>query len=217
MKYSKELRNEKTFIYEDLSFNLEKEFAYQTVVESFCEYDKDYFNKYVKMENTDIANSINDFRTNISQKYCNSILDIGVGSGEFIKKSQIKMYGYDINEYGVKWLKDNNLFLDPYKSDISCVEGLTFWDSLEHFYEPSEILNIIPIGKYVFISMPVFDNILNIKKSKHYRPNEHLSYFTTKGLIMFLENIGYDIIEISDKETKAGRFEIMTFVAKKVN
>lgn len=214
---NKKLRDCECVIYEDLSINLEKEFAYQTVVQSVCNYDKDYFEKYVKMENTKIAQNLNIFRTKISQKYCNSVLDIGIGSGEFIKKSQIKAHGYDINPYGIKWLKDNNIFLDPYNDDLSQIDGLTFWDSLEHFYDPAELLNIIPNNKIVLISMPTFDQIINIKKSKHYRPNEHLSYFTIKGFIIFLQMLDFKVIEISTEETKSGRESITTFVAKKNN
>jgi SAM-dependent methyltransferase len=214
---NKKLRDCECIIYEDLSINLEKEFAYQTVVQSVCNYDKDYFEKYVKMENTKIAQNLNIFRTKISQKYCNSVLDIGIGSGEFIKKSQIKAYGYDINPYGIKWLKDNNIFLDPYNDDLSQIDGLTFWDSLEHFYDPAELLNIIPNNKIVLISMPTFDQIINIKKSKHYRTNEHLSYFTIKGFIIFLQMLDFKVIEISTEETKSGRESITTFVAKKNN
>ena len=64
------IRNEKTIIFEDLSINLVKGFAYQTLVNNTVNYNKDYFDKYVKMENTTIAKKLNTFRTSITKKYC---------------------------------------------------------------------------------------------------------------------------------------------------
>ena len=192
-----------------------KGFAYQTLVNNTVNYNKDYFDKYVKMENTTIAKKLNTFRTSITKKYCKNLLDIGIGSGEFIKNSKIKVYGYDINPYGIEWLNAKSLFLDPYKQKINHIEGLTFWDSLEHFYEPSELLNKLKKGQYIFISLPIFDNIMQIKKSKHYRPDEHLSYFTCEGFILFLEKLNFDVVEISSEEIKSGRTDILTFVACK--
>ena len=216
MKLKYELRKEKTFVYEDLSVGLNQEFAFQTNVEKTIDYDQAYFEDYVKKENTEIANKWNAFRTSISSKYCNSLLDIGIGSGEFIKSSKINVFGYDINNCGIEWLKSNNLFLNPYEDNIDSIDGFTFWDSLEHFYEPTDLLNIISTDKYIFVSLPIFKNIFEIKKSKHYKPNEHISYFTSKGFANFLEKSGYDLIEMSSEEIKSGREEIYTFVAKKI-
>jgi hypothetical protein len=209
------LRDEKTFIFEDFSVNLEKEFAFQTDVSNTIKYEKDYFEKYVHMENTEIAKKINKFRTEITSKYCQNILDIGIGSGEFIKSSKIKVYGYDINPYGKKWLEEQSLFLNPYEDNVDNIEGFSFWDSIEHFYEPTSLLAKIHANKYIFISLPVFEDIMQIKKSKHYRPNEHMTYFTIKGLVLFLEGLGYKILEVSSEEIKCGRESIFTFVAKK--
>lgn len=174
-------------------------------------YDKDYYEKYISYEDTEIAKKINKSRTSITRKYCQTLLDIGIGSGEFIKKSKLKVFGYDINNYGVNWLTEKGLFLDPYKECLKEVEGVCFWDSLEHIPKPSLLLEIIR-DKFVFISIPIFENLLKVRESKHYRPNEHLYYFTSKGLIAYMKVFGFKLVEISDAEIIAGREDVYTFV-----
>lgn len=175
------------------------------------EYGEDYFEKYIKYEGSSTSNSLNASRVAVTEKYCKSILDIGIGSGEFIKSSKIKVYGFDINELAVKWLKFHRLYANPYK-DMPDVEGLTFWDSLEHFPEPQDILKIIRPNQYAFISIPIISNILKVKENKHYRPNEHYYYFTMTGLISYMKWSGFKFIEHVDAEIKAGRKDIVTFV-----
>lgn len=184
---------------------------YQRDTDASVPYDKDYFQKYVSYENTNISVKLNSFRTEITQKYCKSILDIGIGSGEFVKKSKIKTFGYDINPYGINWLKENSKFVNPYEDNLDQIEGVCFWDSLEHIPEPSNLLEKL-VGKYVFISIPIFDNLLEVRKNKHYRPNEHYYYYTALGLISYMGLMGFNLKEISDREIQAGREGIYTFV-----
>lgn len=176
-------------------------------------YDEHYFEKYVNYEGTPTAILLNKTRTNVTEKYCKkSILDIGIGSGDFIKSSKLKVYGFDINPCGIKWLKFHKLYVDPYCSVPDDIEGWTFWDSLEHFPEPQKILKAIKPSNYVFIAMPMFIDILKVRESKHYRPDEHYYYFTPFGMIKYMIDSGFKFIEHNDAETKAGRQDILTFV-----
>lgn len=177
------------------------------------QYGEDYFEKYVNYEGTPTSIFLNKTRTSITEKYCKkSILDIGIGSGEFIKYSKLKVYGFDINPYGVKWLKFHKLYINPYDFVLEDIEGWTFWDSLEHFPEPQDILKIIKPSNYVFIAIPIFLDILKIRESKHYRPDEHYYYFTPSGMIKYMVDSGFKFIEHNDAEIKAGRQDILTFV-----
>ena len=184
---------------------------YQADMSQSVEYGEDYFNKYVGYEQTDISFKLNHFRTKITEKYCSSILDIGVGSGEFIKNSRIQTLGYDINPKAAEWLKEKNIFLDPYKCEIETC-GLCFWDSIEHIPNPGGILSLVKQKQYVFISIPIFNDLQKIKTSKHYRPNEHYYYFTENGMINYMKDSNFNLVEIDDSETKAGREDIKTFV-----
>lgn len=175
-------------------------------------YDEDYFERYVGYEGTSIAILLNESRVAITEKYCKGpLLDIGIGSGEFIKSSNLKVYGFDINPLGVKWLKSRDLYINPYENKMP-ICGWIFWDSLEHFAEPQDILTLVEPGEHVFISIPIFHDILLVKEWKHYRPNEHFYYFTTYGLIDYMKQSGFILLEFNDAETRAGRQDILTFV-----
>lgn len=187
---------------------------YQRDMTTSVEYGEKYFEHYVKCENSVIAQKLNEGRTAITEKYCKTVLDIGIGSGEFIKSSKLLVYGFDINPVGVQWLEEKGLFLDPYKTPQN-VDGFTFWDSLEHIPEPHKILELVGREKYIFVSMPIFTDLLWVRKSKHYKPNEHYYYFTSGGMVKWLTDSGFEVVEVADFETRAGREDILTFVFRK--
>ncbi len=199
----------------ELNYCHEHEIMYQRNMTQSVSYDKYYFEDYVRKEKSDIAIKLNAGRTSITQKYCNSILDIGIGSGEFIKSCNIVAYGFDINNVAVKWLRENQIYRDPYNT-MPEVDGLTFWDSIEHIPNPGDLLSRIRSGYYVFISIPIFSDLLKVRDSKHYKVNEHYYYYTAKGLITYMKDSGFNLIELSDQETKAGRESILTFVFQKI-
>jgi hypothetical protein len=199
----------------DELLHCEKEgIMYQADMTQSVSYDVDYYEKYVKYENTEISLKLNQGRKQITEKYCKSILDIGIGSGEFIKNSQIKAFGFDINPIAIKWLQERNLFVDL-DGEIPNVDGFTFWDSLEHIPNPYSILSLLKKNQYAFISMPIFQNLIELKGSKHYRPNEHYYYFNINGMTKYMTDLDFSLIETNDFESKAGRQDILTFVFRK--
>lgn len=185
--------------------------CYQRDMTTSIEYGEQYFKTYVSYENTETSKRLNSGRISITEKYCSSLLDIGIGSGEFIKESRIDVYGYDVNPLGVEWLTQQMLYCDPY-SGMPDVSGLTFWDSLEHIPDPSNLLDRMQSGQYAFISMPIFADVLKVRKSKHYKPMEHYYYFSPQGLEVWMRDCGFDLCEVSDFESQAGREDIFTFV-----
>jgi len=184
--------------------------AYQADMNQSISYDNDYFEHYVILEDSEISKKINSARTNLTEKYVKCLIDIGIGSGEFIKKSKCKTYGYDINLKGINWLKEKGKFVDIYNKELpEDIQGWTFWDCLEHIPEHSNIFNILKKGQYLFLSLPYFDNLDKIRDSKHYKPNEHYYYFTQDGLINYMKDCGFDLLEYNFDETKSGRSNII--------
>lgn len=198
----------------ELNYCYHEGILYQRDMSASIEYGKDYFQHYVELEDTAVAVKLNKGRVTLSHKYCSSLLDIGVGSGEFIKKSTAKMYGYDVNQVAINWLKEANLWLDPYEN-IKDVEGITLWDTLEHIPQPSRLLKLLQTGQYVFVSLPVFADLTKVRFSKHYKPNEHYYYWSINGLISYMKHLSYRLIEISDHESLAGRQDIIAFVFRR--
>jgi hypothetical protein len=176
------------------------------------DYDKDYFENYLHREGTEIAVRLNQARTSLTEKYCDCVLDMGIGSGEFIKSSNIKVLGFDINPAGIEWLQRRGLFIDPYIEVPEEVEGFSLWDTLEHIPNPQEFFRVVESGEYVFVSLPIFKDLENIRKSKHYKPYEHLYYYTQQGLIRFMKDSGFIFLEYNEDETAAGREGIGSFV-----
>jgi hypothetical protein len=200
----------------DLSYCFTRNILYQTDMSKPVEYGKQYFENYVEREDTEIANRLNEHRTQLAATYCNCVLDIGIGSGEFIRKSKIKTYGYDINPYGVEWLQERGLFVDPYKEIPEEIDGITLWDTLEHMKEPSTFLSALG-QRTVIVSLPIFSDLFKIRQSKHYKPGEHFYYYTAEGIRDLFRHNGFHLLEISDGETLAGREDILTFVFKRFN
>lgn len=196
----------------DLNHCHEHGLLYQRDMTAVCDYDEAYFDNYVHREDTEIARRLNAARVALSERYCDCVVDVGVGSGEFIKKSKIKVYGYDINPVGVGWLKDRGLFVDIYAGVPDDVQGFTLWDTLEHIPNPQEFFRCVRPGDFLLVSLPIFNDVAEVRGSKHYKPSEHLYYYTPAGLVRFMKDSGFDFVESNNEETLAGREGIGSFV-----
>ena len=182
--------------------------AYQKDMTNLVTYDKDYFNKCLGYEDEEIALKINYGRAILVAFYHSGyVLDIGIGSGEFIKKRMFT-FGYDINPTAIKWLKEVDLYSDKFSN----FTAFTMWDVIEHVQEPGNYFKQMKPGSYLFTSIPLFKDLNKIRESKHYRPDEHLYYFTEEGLKKWMRAHGFCFLEMCDFEKDAGREEIYSFV-----
>lgn len=86
---------------------------------------------------------------------------------------------------------------------------MTFWDSLEHIPEPEVVLK--GIGEWAFVSMPIYKDAKDCLASKHYKPGEHLHYFTLEGFITWMDRQGFEVMEINHAESELGREGITSF------
>jgi hypothetical protein len=109
------------------------------------------------------------------------LLDIGYGNGDFVRTAQrsgFHAYGFDIHghNYGIPEVKD------PLTNYWDVV---TFFDSMEHFPDLSYVKQICNNAKMVMVSVPCvpksFPKNLNWR---HYKPGEHLHYFSPLSLRM---------------------------------
>jgi hypothetical protein len=196
----------------ELNYVFKYGILYQRDMTISVSYDEGYFQHYVELEDSEIAIKLNKGRVALSHKYCDCLLDIGIGSGEFIMKSTAKMYGFDINPVGVVWLKNRYLWADPYDNIPADVEGITLWDTMEHIPEPTKLMKQVRSGMYVFISLPIVENLMKVRQSKHFKENEHYYYWSVPGMIAYMNDVGFDFVEISDHETTVGRENILSFV-----
>ncbi|KAA5949406.1 class I SAM-dependent methyltransferase [Pantoea sp. Bo_2] len=173
-------------------------------------YDYSYFDKYKSMAGTKIGKALNLARVEMVKRHWRGIVvDIGIGSGSFIELYGNAL-GFDINPAGVSWLKDRGVWADLYTETY---EALTMWDCLEHLYEPE--LAVAQAKKWVFLSIPVFDDAEHVLRSKHFRKDEHVFYFTHTGLLRWFDGQGFDCIEHNTMETKLGREGIGSYAFRR--
>lgn len=183
-----------------------------------CEYDQAYFDRYAAYEGSEICTKLNEFRVGLAAKYAKSVIDIGIGSGEFLKqckKAGLNVNGYDVNPAGVKWLKRRKIYIDPYIADWQW-DAVCLWDVLEHIADPRILLSRIPAGAYAIITIPCFEKLEDIETSHHLRSTEHHHYYTRDGFVGFMARQKFVLIEESDKEVLIGREQVRSFVFKKL-
>jgi hypothetical protein len=180
-------------------------------------YDDAYFAKVSAYENSPIARRVNDGRCAMLCRHLplgTWVLDIGAGSGAFVRAAReagFYVNGFDVMPAAVRRLKADQAYAnDPFQ-----FEAVTLWDTLEHMKEPHLALEKIAPGAWLFVSLPIFENLKDIRSSKHYRPGEHLYYWTADGLIKWAAYYGLTFIERSYHETEAGREDIGAFAFRR--
>ena len=191
--------------------------AYQKNMRDQITYGKSYFQHYDKKRDSEISKKINSSRISmvISNAGKADLLDTGIGSGEFIENYPYKALGFDINPIGVEWLQKHGLFFDTdRKAEWDGFQAFTFWDVLEHVDFPERIFRKIPKDAWLFTSIPIFKDIEKVKKSKHFKPKEHLYYFELGAFIEWMGDWGFSLKELRNDEMLCGRDMVYSFAFK---
>lgn len=198
----------------DLSLCESEGVAFQSEMQAArVPYDDSYFDKYASYEDTPVADALNRGRCALLARHAAdgaSVLDIGAGCGTFVRSAAawgFESRGFDVIPKTVDYLKS----IKAYASNPALFEVVTFWDSLEHIDNPGELLDAVQLGAVVLVAIPIFEDLRKVRESKHYRPGEHLYYFTEAGFIRWMGLRGFRLLEISDHETAAGRESIGAF------
>lgn len=176
------------------------------------EYNVDYWDSYVERDASPIGAALTQARIDMVRKFMGAksseVVDIGIGGGRFV--DQLNCYGFDVNDRAIEWLDDHNRLRNPYWQDC---RAITCWDSLEHIPDPEALIHAV--GEYVFVSMPIYKDQANCLKSKHYKPGEHIWYFTEKGLINYMDKLDFACLLVDDVESRIGREGITSFVFRR--
>ena len=176
-------------------------------------YGSEYFHEYESRSKNEVSESLMDSRRALVDAYHEGdVVDVGSGFGTFVEhrnrgREEPNTFGYDVNPWSVAKTINLGLFWDPWERPMPAA---TFWDSLEHFDDPTPILS--RIERYAFVSIPIFRSLEHVKESKHFKPGEHVWYFTSDGLVRFFKDHGFALIESSNREVVIGREDIESFV-----
>ncbi|MEA1064730.1 methyltransferase domain-containing protein [Erwinia sp. HR93] len=174
-------------------------------------YDDGYFLRYQGMAETEMGRALTKARIAlVARHYSGSLLDVGIGAGQFVD-SRPDTLGYDVNAAGIAWLKERGKWADLYAGEY---DALAFWDSLEHIDDPEEAVS--RARECVFVSIPIFSGAEDVLSSRHFRPDEHIWYFTHEGLIAWFERMGFACVECNREESRLGREGINSYAFKRV-
>jgi SAM-dependent methyltransferase len=152
------------------------------------------------------------------------LLDVGTGSGEFLKLMRDK--GWDVS--GVEYAKATSAYareisgLNVLTKDLldthfnsDYFDLITLWDSLEHLYLPKETLveiyRILKPDGLLVIAIPNIDNLAaNVFKNSWYtNVPRHLYQFSPRTIRVLLEQQNFKVTSI---KYSAGYFEPVGFV-----
>lgn len=177
-------------------------------------YDGGYFEHYRKLDSQPMATALTRARLDLVGKFVapNETLDIGIGGGRYVLESG--GMGYDVCHEARQWLISQGRFGDPYLNGRHCVTAVTCWDSLEHIPDPGYLLS--RVSDWLFVSMPIYTGLADLLASKHYKPGEHLHYWTFDGFVAWCAKHGFELREVNHAETELGREGITSFAFKRV-
>ena len=172
-------------------------------------YDSAYWKKYLVMDETDLGAQLTAARVDMVRRHFKGQgVDVGIGGGRFVKESGF--LGFDVNRDAVEWLKSAGKYRSPYLHPASAV---TCWDSLEHIPNTDTLLN--SVKEWLFVSMPIYDSMPHCLVSKHYRPGEHIHYFTAEGFVSYCAGLGFQLVEHNTIESDLGREGIVSFAFRR--
>jgi hypothetical protein len=145
------------------------------------------------------------------------VLDVGYGDGEFVRQANkrgLTAFGYDIHADEVAGVP----IIDALAGDFDAV---TLFDSLEHFQYLTHLFTVRP--RFFVVTIPHTPADITDDKIiywRHYKPNEHLHYFSTNSICALFARFGYTRLEnypIEDIIRKNPEQEVntMTYIFKR--
>lgn len=194
-----------------LQWFLEEEFGFFDI-QAPSPYNGKYFENYAERAKTPIGIALTKARLDLVTKHIGSqpLLDVGIGSGQFLFARKANTRGYDVNPKAIRLLLDEGMWQDPHFErpvNASC------WDSLEHMRYPEHFL--INVLSTLFVSIPIFSDLDHVLSSKHFKPDEHFWYFTKAGLLRWMDGQSFELLEENLMECTIGRENIGTFVFRR--
>ena len=178
------------------------------------DYGADYWDEFRRRDESPMGAALTAARIDFVRRHYpvgpdSLLVDIGIGGGRFVRESRCR--GYDINPVAREWLEHSGRFHDPFYYPV---QAASCWDSLEHMPEPEKLL--AKVYGWLFVSIPVANSRDEWLASPHYKPGEHIWYWSAHGLINWCWSLGFEVVEVSDFETRLGRSDIRTMAFKRL-
>jgi len=197
-----------------ISYLLDHGIAYQTDLTPSIHYDAKYIEGLrTYRKNMERLEAVNGARVSLVNCYAGEsarVLDYGVGACDFIDRRP-HTFGFDVCKESVLELRNRG----KYSEEVSSFDAVCVWDVLEHMEHPERFLDKLKPGALLFVSIPVIKNMESLESWVHYKPGEHLYYFTAEGFLHYMTLHGFRALYTGWDEVQAGRRDILTAVLKK--
>jgi hypothetical protein len=167
-------------------------------------YDIEYYEKMLReySENGErIARIRWDWISEITPK---KVLDYGSGVGWF---RAWRPPGVEVDSYDIGPVPQTKIRLVMY--DLTC-----FWDVLEHIPNTEELEPIFNLSRHIALTIPIQPINTPVSAWKHFKPLEHLNYFTQDSIQNLLGRYGFNLLKESKAECPP-REDIHSFLFKK--
>lgn len=138
-------------------------------------------------------------RREFVEKYTKIDNSFDYGAG---RKPFWEFYNLPIGGCWDKYIKKYNGF--PFNKFIKC-DTILMFDIVEHLFGLDDFLRGLPQTKMI-ITVPIvpmkFNSVKELESWSHYKPGEHLRYWTLDGFYEYIENVigGWKIKEYSTCE-----------------
>lgn len=122
-------------------------------------------------------------------KELKKVLDYGSGVGWFRawRPAGVTVWSYDIGLYP-------QTGIDLISYDVIC-----FWDVLEHIRDFKDIEAVLRLADHVACTVPIIPDE-GLSDWKHFKPGEHLHYFTKESLVALFDKFGFTPLVEDDAE-----------------
>ena len=140
-----------------------------------------------------------------------SLLDVGCALGDCLdaakKEGWKNIYGVEVSKFAYEFankrgLDVKNTTLDKSGFKPGAFDAITYQDVIEHVDDPIDELKVaykvLKKGGFIFLVTPDVGGYWHSLLGKHwyhYKPGEHIMYFSQKSLRLSLEKAGYKNIE----------------------
>jgi len=168
-------------------------------------YDLDYYERMLRL-NAQTGEQISKVRWEwINEINPRIVLDYGSGCGFFrtYRPADITVYSYDVGPY-----PQTGIELTIY--DVVC-----FWDVLEHLPDFKPLEPVLALSRYVALSLPIKPQDTLWNDWKHFKPGEHLHYWTGETVQEFFQKYGFKLMKSGYPECPP-RQDIKSFLFKKL-
>ena len=123
--------------------------------------------------------------------------------GWFSPIHKTKMLMYDFDPTRVSRFQSAKVYADPFKAIPPKIRTIVLWDCLDTLIKPSDFLQRIRPGTVLYVSLPVFDDLLQVGKSHYYDPGR-IYYFTESGFVCYISSQNFTLLEIHRDEEEMG-------------